>query len=73
MSEQGRPAEPEWTTEQVLAWLAEQGRKISRDTWHGYVSRGQAPKPARHVGRTPVWDPGAVERWHAAARRTRAS
>jgi hypothetical protein len=60
-------AAAEWTTDDVLRWLAEQGRPISASTWYAYVSRGQAPAPKRHVGRTPVWDPRAVKRFHEAA------
>lgn len=41
----------EWTAAQCAeAW------DIKPRTWHGYVARDQAPKPARHIGRTPVWD-----------------
>lgn len=25
------------------------------DTFSSYVTRGQAPAPVRHVGRTPLW------------------
>lgn len=45
----------EWTAQQCAdVW----GIKLK--TWHGYVARDQAPKPTRHVGRTPVWDPDEV-------------
>jgi hypothetical protein len=37
---------------------------IKPDTWSGYVSRGQAPKPILHVGRTPLWDADQVKGWH---------
>lgn len=37
---------------------------IKPDTWSGYVTRGQAPAPARHVGRTPVWDAETVRTWN---------
>jgi len=62
------PAEVEWTREQVLAYLAEAGMPVAADTWSGYVSRGQAPAPARRVGRTPLWDPAEVRAWQAARR-----
>jgi hypothetical protein len=45
----------EWTAAQCAdAW------GIKPRTWHGYVGRDQAPKPARHVGRTPLWDADTV-------------
>lgn len=45
----------EWTAQQCADnW----GVKVK--TWHGYVARGAAPKPARHVGRTPLWDADTV-------------
>lgn len=53
-----------WLTEDVLAYLAGQNRKILAKTWHSYVSRGQAPAPD-YVGRTPRWSPDKVRRWHA--------
>jgi hypothetical protein len=55
----------EWTREQVTAWLAEQGRPCAPATWSSYVTRAGAPKPYRHVGRTPLWDAQAVREWHA--------
>ncbi|MFY1599537.1 hypothetical protein [Micromonospora sp. WMMD737] len=58
----------EWTTEQVLAYLAEQGRPVTAKTWSGYVSRGQAPAPARHISRTPVWDSATIRSWHTGRR-----
>ena len=60
--------ERQWTTDQVLQWLADQGRPVARDTWTGYVSRGQAPAPTHRVGRTPVWDPDQIRAWHNARR-----
>jgi hypothetical protein len=60
-----RPAQlEEWTRDQVTAWLAEQGRPVAPVTWSSYVTRG-APKPCRHVGRTPLWNAQAVREWHA--------
>ena len=38
---------------------------VARKTFSGYVARGQAPKPARHVGRTPVWDEDELKAWMA--------
>ncbi|MCL2470370.1 MAG: hypothetical protein FWF25_01315 [Propionibacteriaceae bacterium] len=48
----------ELTRDQVCQLLG-----IRPDTWSGYVSRGQAPQPIRHVGSTPVWSSDQVERW----------
>lgn len=45
----------EWTAQQCAD---EWGVKLK--TWHSYVSRSQAPAPARRVGRTPVWNPDTV-------------
>lgn len=59
----------EWTTAEVLEYLASQGRTITDATWYSYVSRGQAPAPARYVGRTPVWRPDEIREFHAAGRR----
>lgn len=47
------------------------GREIRRDTWSGYVSRGQAPKPHPEDaldGRTPRWRDTAVDAWIAGRR-----
>jgi hypothetical protein len=44
------------TRDQVLAYLAGNGRAIQPGTWSAYVARGQAPAPARKVGRTPLWE-----------------
>lgn len=52
------------------------GRQVTRDeaaeiagvkpnTFSGYVARGQAPGPVRHIGRTPLWDAAKVEKWAA--------
>jgi hypothetical protein len=38
------------------------GRKIKPSTWRSYVARDQAPKPKRHIGRTPLWDKATVVR-----------
>lgn len=53
----------EWTTADVLAYVADRGRRILAGTWHAYVSRGQAPAPVRHVGKTPLWSAADVKRW----------
>lgn len=45
----------EWTAAQcATAW------GIKPPTWRAYVARNQAPRPVRHVGRTPLWDSAAV-------------
>lgn len=36
---------------------------VAPDTFSGYVARGQAPGPVRHVGRTPLWDEAKVQAW----------
>ena len=38
---------------------------IRPDTWSAYVSRGLAPHPTEHVGRTPLWDRAEVIAWQA--------
>lgn len=58
-------AETGMTAEQVLAYLRSRGRHIAPSTWRAYVARGQAPAPARHVGRTPLWDPADVHAFAA--------
>jgi hypothetical protein len=47
----------------VLAYLRQRGRDITPATWRSYVSREQAPAPARHVGRTPLWNLDDIDRW----------
>lgn len=47
----------------VLAYLRERGRDITAATWRSYVGRGQAPKPNRHVGRTPLWNLDDIDTW----------
>lgn len=54
-----------WTTTDVLAFLKQAGTPVSRATWAAYVSREQAPAPARHFGRSPVWKPADVREWQA--------
>ena len=62
-----------WTTADVLAFLKDVGAPISRATWAAYVSRGQAPAPARMFGRSPAWLPQDVRDWQAARPRRGAS
>lgn len=45
----------EWTRDQCA-----QHWGIKPDTWSGYVTRGQAPRPSRRIGRTPLWDVDTV-------------
>lgn len=51
------------TRDMVLSYLRGQGRNIAPSTWSSYVARGQAPKPARHVQRTPLWDRADLDAW----------
>lgn len=55
---------PTWRIGEVLAFLAEQGRAISRQTWWDKVNRGYAPAPLtarRNSG--CEWDASAVKAW----------
>lgn len=36
---------------------------VAYRTFAGYVTREQAPRPTRHVGRTPLWDEDEVRAW----------
>lgn len=47
----------------VLEYLRQHGRTITAGTWRSYVGRSQAPAPARHVGRTPLWNLDDVDKW----------
>lgn len=38
---------------------------VKPKTWSSYVARGQAPQPARRVGRTPLWSEDEVRHWAA--------
>ena len=38
---------------------------VAADSWRSYVSRGQAPRPDGHFGRTPYWLRGTVDGWAA--------
>lgn len=49
------------TRDMVLRYLRDRGRNIAVSTWSSYVARGQAPKPARHVERTPLWDRADID------------
>lgn len=54
----------ELTTAQVLALIeAKTGKPIAAKTWTSYVARGQAPKPARHISRTPLFAREDIEQW----------
>lgn len=54
------------TRAQVLAYIAAKtGRTIAPSTWGAYAARGQAPKPSRHVGRTPLWESADIDAWLA--------
>ena len=37
--------------------------RVTRDTFSAYVARGRAPRPVRHIGRTPLWDEDEVRAW----------
>lgn len=58
-----KPAVREVTSAQVLDYLRKHGRDITPATWRSYVSRGQAPKPSKWVGRTPIWYLDDIEAW----------
>lgn len=49
-----------WLTREESAELV----GVRPGTWSGYVSREQAPGPARFVGRTPLWRQDQVLAWH---------
>ncbi|RCV51875.1 transcriptional regulator [Marinitenerispora sediminis] len=51
------------TDERLTADQAASLAGVRRDTWHSYVSRGQAPEPDGRVGRTPWWWRSTVERY----------
>ncbi|MFC8181603.1 transcriptional regulator [Rhodococcus sp. NPDC057297] len=54
----------ELTTAEVLVLIEEQtGKAMSASTWNSYVSRGQAPKAARHLSRTPLYSRQTIEQW----------
>ena len=52
------------TRDQVLDYIeAKTKRRIAPSTWSSYTARKQAPTPSRYVGRTPLWDPSAIDAW----------
>lgn len=55
----------ELTADQVVATISrfQPGTTMTARTWRSYVSRGRAPEPVRHVGRTPLWNPDDVLAW----------
>lgn len=53
------------TRDMVLRYLAGAGRSIAPSTWSSYVARGQAPRPARRVSRTPLWARADIDSWLA--------
>jgi len=53
----------EATSVQVLEYLRQRGRAITPATWRSYVARSQAPAPARHVERTPLWNLDDIDQW----------
>ena len=55
--------ETELTADQVVESLRQRGMPIKVATWRGYVSRGQAPQPARRIGGKPLWDSDAIAQW----------
>ncbi|WP_141576105.1 hypothetical protein [Actinomadura sp. WMMA1423] len=57
------------TASEVLETLRRLGRPVAPGTWRSYVARGQAPRPVRHVGTTPLWERQAVVDWAQAPRR----
>jgi predicted DNA-binding transcriptional regulator AlpA len=50
-------------TREITSQEAAELAGVKRDTFSGYVTRGQAPKPIRHVGRTPLWDEDEIKAW----------
>lgn len=54
----------ELTTAEVLALIEDKtGKAIAAKTWTSYVARDQAPKPARHLSRTPLYLRSDIEQW----------
>jgi hypothetical protein len=53
-----------WSVDDVLRYLRSEGAPIARDTWNGYVSRDQAPRPDRYFGRSPAWLPATIRDYH---------
>lgn len=67
-SKESGAADSGMTRDMVLNYLRERGRPIGASTWTGYVARKQAPKPSRHVGRTPLWERRDIDDWLGARR-----
>ncbi len=59
------------TTEEWTAQECAENWQVRLRTWHGYVARDQAPRPVRHVGRTPLWNATEVRTWPRAGQGTR--
>jgi hypothetical protein len=64
MSVQPDPASEWWTTSDVASYL---GLKVA--TVSAYRARGQMPEPDMTLGRTHVWKPERIIRWHEARER----
>lgn len=55
-----------WTTEDVAKHL-----NVTTSTIRAYAARGQMPSPGKHVGRTALWRPEAIDLWNAERSRKR--
>lgn len=51
-----------WTAAECAAYHHIGGGDPAR-TWRSYSSRGYAPKPIDHKGRTPLWDAEEIRTW----------
>lgn len=47
----------------ALAVAYDHGTRLTLPTFRGYVSNGDAPKPAAHVGRQPFWERSEITAW----------
>lgn len=56
------------TNDEITRTEAAEIAGVTPGTWSAYVARGQAPAPARHIGRTPLWSRAQVTAWQAARR-----
>lgn len=54
------PDDPWWTTSDVAAYLGVRVATVS--SWR---IRRQMPQPTQTVGRTHMWPPALIIRWHA--------
>lgn len=63
--EQVPTTDRELTAEQVVGTIVRfaPGTQMTARSWRSLVSRARAPRPVRHVGRTPLWDPDEVLAW----------